>query len=150
MQSGPAAISFEKITCKTLSLLNTNNVMRWVRIDRMHDFDPCFVFVCRTSDVPEGQIVLFGAGDNKSVAIANVCGSFFAFDDRCTHGEASLSQDGQLTGHVIECGWHCGQFDVRTGRALTAPCTEDLRTYSVTVREGLLLVKKSELAALSG
>jgi p-cumate 2,3-dioxygenase ferredoxin component len=115
----------------------------------MDAFDPSLVFVCRVDDVPEGQIRRFDAGENAAIAVANVQGTLFAFDDRCTHGAASLSEDGQLIGHVVECGWHCGQFDVRTGEAVAAPCTEDLRSFALVLEDRLVFVKKCELAAAS-
>lgn len=115
----------------------------------MSAFDPSFVFFCRVDDVPEGQIRRFDAGDDMSIAIANVLGALFAFEDRCTHGAASLAEDGQLIGDIVECGWHCGRFDVRTGKAVAAPCTEDLRTFALVLQEGSVYLKKSELAALS-
>jgi 3-phenylpropionate/trans-cinnamate dioxygenase ferredoxin component len=52
----------------------------------------------------------------------------------CTHGKALLSE-GFLEDGCIECPLHQGRFDVRTGKAMCAPVTVDLRTYGVK-REG--------------
>jgi hypothetical protein len=57
------------------------------------------------------------------------------------HIDRSLSEDGELAGHTVECGWHCGQFDIRTGKAVASPCAIDLRTYQVEVREGRLVLR---------
>jgi p-cumate 2,3-dioxygenase ferredoxin component len=115
----------------------------------MDSVDPSLVFICRTGDVPDGQIRRFDGVGDRAIAIANVGGTFYAFDDRCTHGEASLSEDGQLFGHIVECGWHCGQFDLRSGEAIAAPCTEDLRTFVITQHDGSLFIRTSEVATLS-
>jgi len=93
--------------------------------------------LCGIDDVPAGQIRQFNVnGLDTAVAIANVEGEYFAFEDRCSHGEASLAEEGELAGHTVECGWHGGQFDIRTGEATASPCTIDLKTYQVEVRGG--------------
>ncbi len=115
----------------------------------MDSFDPSIVFIGRAGDVPDGQILRFDRANERALAIPNVGGTFYAFDDLCTHGEASLSEDGQLIGHAVECGWHCGQFDLRTGEAIAAPCTEDLRIFAITEHDGSLFIRTNEVAALS-
>jgi len=40
--------------------------------------------------------------------------------------------------HVVECGWHGWQFDVRNGQCLTLQ--EKLRTYEVFVEDGWVKV----------
>ena len=95
------------------------------------------VDLCSVDDVPAGQIRQFPVdGLDVAVAVANVEGEFFAFEDRCTHGEASLAEEGELSGHIVECGWHGGQFDIRSGVPMASPCTVDLKTYQIEVREG--------------
>jgi p-cumate 2,3-dioxygenase ferredoxin component len=118
------------------------------RDHRMDIIDPSLVFICRVGDVPDGQIRRFDINDH-AIACANVGGLFYAFEDRCTHGEASLSEDGQLIGHTVECGWHCGQFDIRSGEAIAAPCTDALRIFAVVQQDESLFVKASEVAASS-
>lgn len=58
-----------------------------------------------------------------------------ATDDTCTHGKASLVNDGFLDGHIVECGMHQGCFDVRDGSVLALPCRVALRTYEVQIRD---------------
>jgi naphthalene 1,2-dioxygenase system ferredoxin subunit len=69
-----------------------------------------------------------------------VDGEVFASDNRCTHGDALLS-DGFLEGNVIECPFHQGRFDVCTGKALCAPLTEDIRVYPVRIENKRIWVK---------
>ena len=98
--------------------------------------------LCGVDDVPAGQIRQFAVdGLDWAIAVANVEGEYFAFEDRCTHGGASLAEEGELSGHIVECGWHGGQFDVRTGGATASPCTIDLKTYEIDVREGRLRLR---------
>ena len=69
------------------------------------------------------------------VALYSVDGEVFATSNTCTHGQARLC-DGFLEGHEIECPLHQGRFDVRSGKAMCAPLTEDLRSYPVKIEGG--------------
>lgn len=77
-----------------------------------------------------------------ALAIYRVNDEFFITSDRCTHGGASLSDEGELRGHVIECAWHNGTFDVRTGAALTLPCRTPLPTFTTKVENNRLYVNR--------
>jgi naphthalene 1,2-dioxygenase system ferredoxin subunit len=75
----------------------------------------------------------------RELALYQVAGEVFATDNRCTHGDALLSE-GFLMDYCIECPLHQGQFDVRTGEALCAPVTVAIRTYPARVEGGDVLV----------
>jgi len=90
--------------------------------------------------VEDGQVSRFDVAGVGAIAVYSVGGSYYATSDECTHGIASLSADGVLDGHVIECTWHGGRFDIRTGAFLNPPCTAPLKTYPVTVDKGMLLM----------
>ena len=68
--------------------------------------------------------------DGTPVALYNLRGEIFATHGICTHALALLSE-GWVEDGKIECPLHQGQFDIRTGKALCAPLTQDLRTYAV-------------------
>jgi phenylpropionate dioxygenase-like ring-hydroxylating dioxygenase large terminal subunit len=68
--------------------------------------------------------------DGASVALYRLGNEVFATDGICTHALAILS-DGFVEDGKIECPLHQGQFDIRSGKALCAPVTEDLPTYAV-------------------
>ena len=76
--------------------------------------------------------------DGNELAVYNVGGEFYATENFCPHRGAPLA-DGVLSGHIVECGWHGWQFDVRTGECLTV--TEKLKTYRVRTEEGVLKVE---------
>ena len=69
------------------------------------------------------------------VTVYRVADQFYVTDDTCSHGKASLAEDGELEGHCVTCGWHDGKFDIRTGEALCAPCTAPIRIYPVVVTD---------------
>jgi phenylpropionate dioxygenase-like ring-hydroxylating dioxygenase large terminal subunit len=68
--------------------------------------------------------------DGSPVALYRLGNEVFATAGICTHALAILS-DGFVEDGKIECPLHQGQFDIRSGKALCAPVTEDLRTYAV-------------------
>ena len=86
-----------------------------------------------------GDVTAVIVGD-KDLALYEVDGEVYASDNRCTHGDALLS-DGFLEGNQIECPFHQGRFDICTGKALCAPLTEDIRVYPVRIENNRIWVK---------
>jgi nitrite reductase/ring-hydroxylating ferredoxin subunit len=103
------------------------------------------ITLCRTADIPENTVKRFEVGTH-ALAVYNLGGMFYATDDECTHGAASLS-DGILEDDIIECTMHFGAFDVRTGEPVHAPCSIPLRTYKVIVQDGKILVDLEKTAS---
>lgn len=88
--------------------------------------------------VPEEDVIAVQVA-GKEVALYGVDGEVYATDNICTHGHARLC-DGFLEGGEIECPLHQGRFDVRTGKAMCAPLTENIRTYPVKIENGRVFV----------
>src|SRR6266542_2296079 len=68
--------------------------------------------------------------NGSPVALYRLSNEVFATSGICTHALALLSE-GFVEDGKIECPLHQGQFDIRSGKALCAPATEDLCTYAV-------------------
>ncbi len=90
------------------------------------------------NDVLPGQVKNFYR-EGKSIAIANVGGKLYAFEDSCPHMGARLS-NGNLDGSVITCPEHSSKFDVATGKAL-AISDSPLTIYEVKVEGDDIYVK---------
>ena len=88
------------------------------------------------AEVEDGEAEAFEV-DGRRVAVANVDGSLYAFDDTCTHQGCSLGQ-GELDGNVIECPCHGSQFDVKTGSVLRGPAQDPVETFDAKVENGNL------------
>jgi len=97
-----------------------------------------WIDVAAFDDVPEGDAIGASCG-GQGITLYKVEGEVFATAGLCTHGAAHMC-DGFLEGHEIECPLHQGRFDIRTGKALGEPLTEDIRTYPVRVDAGRVLV----------
>jgi len=99
-----------------------------------------FVRVARTGDVPPGEMIIVEV-EGEEIAIANLGGDFVAFQNACTHRAGPLGE-GILTGEIVECPFHAGQFNVRTGEVISPPPTEPLRKYAVEVEGDDVKVEK--------
>ena len=92
---------------------------------------PDFVKVANLDEVPPGEMKIVEL-DGEEIVVANVDGGFFAFNNTCTHRGGPLGE-GLLMGDVVECPFHGGQFNVRTGEVVSAPPEEPVQTYAVQV-----------------
>lgn len=100
--------------------------------------------LCAVEAVPIAAGKPIDLDDGRRVAVFRTEDGFYVVDDMCTHGAASLS-DGDYdpaTGHV-ECPWHGGRFDVRTGLPVAPPAKLPLRRYDVTQQGGELFISLS-------
>lgn len=77
--------------------------------------------------------------EGKELAVYDVEGEVFASENICNHGNARLC-DGFLEGYEIECPHHQGRFDIRDGKALCAPLTENMKTYPVKIENGRVFI----------
>ena len=89
-----------------------------------------FTKVASVSDVAPGKLLLIL--DGRAV-VANVAGAFFAFASICPHAGGNLGE-GFLDEYVLECPWHAGRWDIRTGQALTRLATADVERFKVRVK----------------
>ena len=96
--------------------------------------------LCSTSDILRDEPFRVEAEGYAPFCVYHVDGQYFVTEDACTHGEASLGDEGDLDGFVITCTWHMGQFDIRTGQAISTPCSVDLKTFPVTVTDGYIFI----------
>ncbi len=85
--------------------------------------------IAKVSDIPEGEMQAQEV-DGKAICIAQVEGTFYAFDEICTHAHYSLA-DGFLEGKEVECPAHGARFDITSGEACCLPATEGVCTYPV-------------------
>lgn len=100
---------------------------------------PARIELCRTLDVAPGNALKVESGE-LTVAVFNLDGQFYVIDDHCTHGPGSLSE-GTIDGDIIECNFHNGQFNIRTGEVVSAPCMVPVKAYVVVVEDGKVFIE---------
>ena len=99
---------------------------------------PTRVELCKADQVAAGTALRVEAG-GLTVAVFNVDGQFYVTDDACTHGPGSLSE-GFIDGDVVECNFHNGQFDIKTGEIVSPPCMIPVKTYPASVEGGAVFI----------
>jgi nitrite reductase/ring-hydroxylating ferredoxin subunit len=98
-----------------------------------------FMAVARADDLEEGEMQAFKILDTR-VTVANVGGTFYAFDDACTHERCSLAE-GDLEEITLTCRCHGSQFDVSSGLVLRGPAREPVKTHETRVEDGKLEIE---------
>lgn len=99
-----------------------------------------FVTTIKTNEIPVGGVTAFDVRDTR-IAVADVGGTYYAFDDACTHEQCSLAEEGELAGTTLTCTCHGSEFDVRTGNVLAPPATLPVKTYRIRVEGDTLHIE---------
>ena len=94
--------------------------------------------LCRVEDVAVGTVKKVEAEDLE-LAVYNLDGSFYVTDEHCTHGPGEMSE-GEIHGDLIECNFHGGMFNIKTGEVAGPPCFIPIRTYRTVVEEGRVFI----------
>jgi nitrite reductase/ring-hydroxylating ferredoxin subunit len=90
-----------------------------------------FVPIASTNDIPPGEMTIVDI-NGQELVIANLGGEFVCFSNTCTHKQGPLGE-GMLLGEVVECPFHGGQFNTRTGAVVQGPPTKPIATYPVQI-----------------
>ena len=120
-------IRFDASSPRILGLVRNQNIL----VPRIQ--------LCKTDEVPiGGALKIETAG--LILALFRTGSEFYTTDDCCTHGPGSLSE-GFLEGEVIECNFHQGKFNIRTGEVVLPPCTVPIRIYKTVVEDGTVYIE---------
>lgn len=92
-----------------------------------------FQRVASAGEIPSGEMKIVEVNGTE-VVVANLGeGEFVCFNNTCTHKQGPLGEGLLLDGGVVECPFHGGQFNVRTGEVVQKPPMEPLATYPIKV-----------------
>lgn len=100
--------------------------------------------LCPASDVQPGSAIKIEK-DGMTLAVFNIDDQYYVTDDQCTHGPGSLSE-GYIEGDVVECDFHNGAFNIRTGEVVAPPCMIPLRTYAAHSVDGKIYIDPDQPA----
>jgi len=100
---------------------------------------PQRIDLCSAADIAPGNALKVESGD-LVLAVFNVDGEYFVMNDLCTHGPGSLSE-GYIDGEVVECNFHNGQFNIKTGEVVAPPCMVPMKTYKTVVENGRVIIE---------
>jgi nitrite reductase/ring-hydroxylating ferredoxin subunit len=94
--------------------------------------------LCSAAEVSPGAALKVET-EGLELAVFNIDGAFYVIDDRCTHGPGSLSE-GYVDGDIVECDFHNGAFNIKTGEVAAPPCMIPVRTYRTSVEDGKVVI----------
>jgi nitrite reductase/ring-hydroxylating ferredoxin subunit len=97
------------------------------------------VELCSADEVAVGTALKVET-NGLTLAVFNVDGEYYVTDDLCTHGPGSLSE-GYIECDVVECNFHNGQFNIRTGEVVSPPCMIPIKTYPTKVENGKVVIE---------
>jgi 3-phenylpropionate/trans-cinnamate dioxygenase ferredoxin component len=93
--------------------------------------------VCKTDELPEGEMRLVTADDGRKIGVFNCGGELFAIEDRCSHDDGPLAEgEFDATSCTVECPRHGSLFDLRTGRPKSLPAYMPVETFQARVDDG--------------
>ena len=94
------------------------------------------IILGRLDELKDGGAKRFD-GEGYRIAVVRIGDSVYAIGDRCSHADYSLSE-GEVDpdAKTLECWKHGSTFDLRTGEPETLPATQPVPVYSVSVRDG--------------
>ena len=101
--------------------------------------------LCALADVSEDEPCRVEV-DGFAYAVFEVDGEYFVTADECTHGPGSMSE-GFVEDHEVECPFHQGRFDIRTGQPTRAPCEVALRVWQAILRDDAVMIDPDEPVA---
>ncbi|MBE4737298.1 MULTISPECIES: bifunctional 3-phenylpropionate/cinnamic acid dioxygenase ferredoxin subunit [Streptomyces] len=95
------------------------------------------VRVATVGDIEDGEALRVPAdtsGHGEAIAVFHDGGAYYALDDTCSHGQASLSE-GWIEDGEVECPLHSARFCLTSGEPQCMPATVAVRTHHVEVRD---------------
>ena len=95
--------------------------------------------VAPAATIGPGEFAQADIGDTF-VAVYNIDGEFLAIEDVCTHDGEGLA-GGVVEDTQVVCPRHGARFCLRTGRALTPPAYEPVRTFKTRVVDGMVEIE---------
>ena len=90
-------------------------------------------------EIPEGGSKVVKIKD-RSIAVFNHHGSFYAIDNTCPHQGGPLGEGYLESDAIVSCPWHGWTFDVRTG---VSPIDPDMKVtcYRIRVESGDIILE---------
>lgn len=99
--------------------------------------------ICAVEDIKPGKSIRVKIGDEAIAIVRTSTGDVKAINDKCSHGEISLSE-GFVDDGTIECWAHGAKFDLNTGKPLSLPAYEPVAVYEVIIENGDIFLEIEE------
>ena len=93
-----------------------------------------------TADELEKDWVTPATLGKRQFAVYQTGGEIYVTHGKCSHAGAELC-DGYFDGYLIECPLHQGCFDIRSGKAVSAPAVRPIKCYECRIVDGVVQIK---------
>ena len=98
--------------------------------------------VAPADEFPPGSVKLVTVAPGVFVGVYNCGGRLYAIEDRCSHDDGPLCEgDWDREECLVVCPRHGSSFDLRSGRPLSLPAFEPVRTFPVAVEDGVVTLR---------
>ena len=104
----------------------------------MNEINKEWLEVSDDTEVEVEDIIRFDH-DNKTYCVYRLKDGYYATDGVCTHENVHL-EEGLVIDDEIECPMHQGIFNIKTGKAISPPACDDLKTYQVKVENSKIYI----------
>ncbi len=101
-----------------------------------------FHYVCDRSELTPNTPKSFEV-DQRFVVLVDLGAEVYCIEDMCTHDGGTLA-DGELDGQCLVCPRHGAKFDVKNGKAMCMPATEDTPSHPVRLEGDKVFVALSD------
>lgn len=98
------------------------------------------VRICAVEDIKTGSALRVMIEGHAIALVRTSDTEFKAIDDKCSHGEISLSE-GFVEDETIECWAHGAKFDLNTGNPLSLPAYEPVKAYEVLIENDQVFIE---------
>ena len=91
------------------------------------------VTVCKSDELPAGEMRLVEEDGRKIGVFRTDDGSLLAIEDRCSHDDGPLAEgEFDPAACTVECPRHGSLFDLKTGRPKSLPAFRPVQIFEVT------------------
>lgn len=97
------------------------------------------VELCKFDQIEDEGMRAFKV-EGEKILVCRIGDKAYAVENRCSHEDYPL-EDGWVDEGKVCCSMHGGQFDPATGKALTLPAYEDIKTYPVQIIDGVINIE---------
>jgi len=104
----------------------------------MQEHSYSFIQVAHVSEIKQGERLLLEIGD-LPIMLFNVGNTFYAIGNLCPHDLGELDES-ELVGYEVICPRHGARFDIRNGKVLRLPATQDIPSYPVKIEQDNILI----------
>ncbi len=101
-----------------------------------------FHYVCDRGELAPNTPKSFEV-DQRFVVLVDLGNEVYCIEDMCTHDGGTLA-DGEFDGNCLVCPRHGARFDVKNGKAMCMPATEDTPSHCVKVEGTKVFVALSD------